>query len=62
MSNDNIIIDNLDRKLGKEIYSSLKEIITKYPRLNNTICLVSDIDYLVLCQIVGVTKNLDKEI
>ena len=47
MSNDNIIIDNLDRKLGKEIYNSLKEIITKYPRLNNTICLVSDIDYLV---------------
>ena len=36
MSNDNIIIDNLDRKLGKEIYNSLKEIITKYPRLNNT--------------------------
>lgn len=30
MSNDNIIIDNLDRKLGKEIYNSLKEIITKY--------------------------------
>ena len=47
MTNDNIILNNVDRKLGKEIYTSLKEAITKYPRLNNTICLVSDIDYLV---------------
>ena len=42
-----IKLDRVDNKAKKEILIALKEIITKYPRLNNTISLVSDINYLV---------------
>lgn len=42
-----IELDRVENKTKKEILITLKEIITKYPRLNNTISLVSDINYLV---------------
>ena len=48
MKEDNIILDNIDRRFKKDIYKTLKEVIKKYPKLNNSICLVSDIDYLIM--------------
>ena len=42
-----IYLDNIDNEIKKEILVSLKEIVTKYPKLNNSISLVSDINYLV---------------
>ena len=42
-----IYLDNIDNEIKKEMLVSLKEIVTKYPKLNNSISLVSDINYLV---------------
>lgn len=42
-----VYLDNIDKKIKREVYITLKEIIKKYPRLNNSICLVSDMEYLL---------------
>lgn len=47
MNNENIVLDAIDKRVRKEILKTLKEIFKKYPKLSNSITLVSDINYLV---------------